>query len=319
MPTLFFRIAWMKDYQGNPETDVPKGAGSHVDENHNGGEIYNFYPLKGYYYGYVRTPRGNNLQLDMLTPGFKEDKLTGVTVVFFAKNPDTGGQYVIGWYKNAILYKKKQTTIDGWSYQAKAKIVDSYLVPVDRRVFPLPKRSSGQSTPGQANVWYISYYNSSFEKETLTYIEDPEKYLLKKAKKIRVSTPWQPVIELRKKVEEEAMSKVYEYYTLRDYKVEYVHTENRGWDLEATLGKQIFLLEVKGLSGPFRTIELTPNEYSNAKVRWKVFRLCIVSHALDKEIQKLDIYHINNEEKWVNAEGDELAVIELVSGRFTKV
>ena len=43
---IFLRTAWMKRYQGVNENDIPVGAGWYVNENADGGEVYNFLPIR---------------------------------------------------------------------------------------------------------------------------------------------------------------------------------------------------------------------------------------------------------------------------------
>lgn len=59
---FFVRIAWMNYYQG-VKNDIPKGAGSYVKENQNGGEVYNFKEISGKYYGYSRSQNGRSFDL----------------------------------------------------------------------------------------------------------------------------------------------------------------------------------------------------------------------------------------------------------------
>ena len=54
------------------------------------------------------------------------------------------------------------------------------------------------------------------------------------------------------------------------------------------------LLEVKGLSGNVTSVELTPNEYQNAKQMGHQYKICIVTTALHNphlEIYSYDVDH----------------------------
>jgi hypothetical protein len=51
---IFLRTAWMEFYKGRTQKDLPIGAGSYVSKNSDGGEVYNFFPIRGKYYGFAR-------------------------------------------------------------------------------------------------------------------------------------------------------------------------------------------------------------------------------------------------------------------------
>jgi hypothetical protein len=108
-PIIFLRTAWMKNYKGVNNEDIPSGAGSYVTENLDGGEVYNFLPVKGYYYGYARIQKARNLRIERLGADKEADLIKGATVVLFAKIPETGGEFIVGFYKNAVL---NRNTVD---------------------------------------------------------------------------------------------------------------------------------------------------------------------------------------------------------------
>ncbi|RYD56778.1 MAG: DUF3883 domain-containing protein [Sphingobacteriales bacterium] len=316
MPYIFLRIAWMKHYQGVTEDDIPSGAGSYVEVNKDGREVYNFFPIQGKYYGYARIQDGRSLHIERIGAKPAVPFIDNVTVVVFAKNPETGGQYIVGWYKNAKLNRQVQklahsTFPKGKNYQIIADIANSHLIPADDRIYTV-------EGPGQTNAWYAEEYeDAAYFQRLEDYMADPEGYIIRKARKIAIGRAWQPNVELRKKIEEKAMEFVESYYKVRDYEVDVVHKENYGWDLEATLNSKTLLLEVKGLSGPFNGIELTPNEYTNSKTNRKHYRICVVSYALDDNKRKLEIFYWSQNE-WINNAGNVLKVDEITSARFTK-
>ncbi len=59
-----------------------------------------------------------------------------------------------------------------------------------------------------------------------------------------------------------------------------VSRENKGWDIEGREAGKRVLVEVKGLSGPAISVELTPNEYKAMKRETKRYRLFVVTDAL---------------------------------------
>lgn len=312
---IFLRTAWMKHYKGVTDTDIPTGAGSWVEEHHDGQEVCNYLPIDNFYYGYARIQNGRDLRLENLGAGKNDDFIEGITIVYFAKNPVMGGQYIVGWYKNATLFRKVQKLEKGkrlehLDYLAKTDLNKVYLVPEDDRTFEIP-----DDGPGQTNAWYVERYkNPTYLSEVIKYIEDPENYVYRKSKKNHgLQRPWQEDAELRKQIETKAMNLVAEYFEKRNCIVQYRHKENLGWDLEAkSINKKTFLLEVKGLSSDFKAIELTPNEYLNSKKNNKNYRICVVSNILNDEKKKIDIFYWNGK-KWINNENKVLFVYEKTS------
>lgn len=309
---IFLRIAWMTDYRGRTRSDTPKGAGSFVDEYEDGGEVCNFYKIGTKYYGFARVQGNKNIRLQRLGADVNDEYLDDLTIIFFAKNPDTGGQYIVGWYKNARLYKavqhlKRGLRKDHPEYKSVASSV--HLVDESDRWFDIP-----QDGPGQSNVWYVTeYHDQSYLNSVLKYIQNPTPKQRRASMPKGKGTPWQKDLEIKKAVEISAMSITAQYYEARGFTVAYVHEENLGWDLEARKGRTTLLLEIKGLSGGFSTVELTPNEYS--KARRKDFRLCVVSNALDKKQNTLSIFYYEAG-KWRDKTGRILSVKEYVSARF---
>lgn len=308
---IFLRTAWMEHYKGVKKNDIPIGAGSYVTENADGGEVYNFQPLRGKYYGYARIQKGRGLRLTRLGASTGDELIEDITVVLFGRNPETGGQRIIGWYEHATLYRDTQRLQNNkrnnhpW-YVATAEVDNAYLVPEDNRLFPVPDNG-----PGQSNAWYVEEYDDrNYLREVQKYISNPEGYIFRKRKK---GGGWQKDAALRQKIEWAAMETVADYFESRNYRVEYRHKENLGWDLEASLGRQTLLLEVKGLSGDLMFVDFTPNEYENC-YRNSHYRICIVSNALNKNL-KLDIF-FREKQIWTNKKGDLLLPKTRQSARF---
>jgi hypothetical protein len=311
---IFLRIAWMKHYKGVTGDDIPVGAGSYVTEHDDGGEVSNFYRVRGRYYGYARIQGEKSLRLERLGASKTDKELTDVTVVFFAKNPYTKGQYIVGWYKHATLFKYLQFLGDEQRQRHPEHLTftatgNAYLVPDQDRLFEVPDESGG---PGQSNAWYVEEYHvKGYLREVVKYLDDPENYVFRKAGR---GSGWQRDVERRQKIEFAAMKTVAEYFERRNYIVIYRHTENLGWDMEATSGKQTLLLEVKGLSGDLIAVDFTPNEFENCKRNRRNYRICVVSQVL-KSNQQLNIF-FNETGKWVNQNGGMLIANVRQSARF---
>lgn len=320
---IFLRIAWMKEYKGVTETDIPSGAGSYVEENEDGGEVYNFYPVKDKIFGFSRVQGGKNIRIERLGTTKQAQEINNVTIVFFAKNDVLGGgQYVVGWYKNATLYRSVQNVNkslrNGYAaYNSVVNIDDAFLVPTMQRtqeVFHIP-----DDGPGQSNVWYVQEYgNPSFLNNLKKYIANPKAKLPTTPRNKITGTAWQQDVEKRKQVEWAAMETVQEYFEEQNFEVSYRHTENVGWDLEATINNSTLLLEVKGLSGTFGSVELTANEYKNAKQHKRNYRICVVSNALNIAHKKLDIYFYQNG-NWVNDNNETIQLSIIETAKFSKI
>lgn len=312
---LFLRIAWMENYEGRTTDDRPVGAGSHVDFYRDGGEVFNFKPIRGQLYGFVRIGSGHGLRIQRLGAKRKDVSVDNITVVFFSRNPQTGGQYIVGWYRNATVFRKIQTIKRGrgnkpW-YNIKTEAGKGRLIDLKDRNFEIPEEG-----PGRSNAWYAEDYSIRYIVELQKYMRAPKKYIHKQPVKIINKVPWQQNAALRKQIEEKAMEITEQYFTAKKYSVEYCHTKNYGWDMEASKTSQKLLLEVKGLSGSFQAVELTPNEFLNAKKNRRHYKICIVSKTLTKR-PVLDIYYWQDNQ-WITVDHHKLKVTPRIGAILSK-
>lgn len=154
---------------GKPDKIV--GGGKYVQENEHGHEACNFtkWP-NGKVYGHVETIKGENdrsLNLSMLGANEIDDFIEGVDVVWVATNPVLGGSYIIGWYKNARVYRKRQSFKNPPTKQHKLDKIDSYRIEADFSdtvLLPIHERKitvkRGKDWLGQANWWYPESKNN---------------------------------------------------------------------------------------------------------------------------------------------------------------
>lgn len=161
MKILFCNIAWMKYYVGNSDKDKPINGGSYIRETKDGGECYNFQDYNGYCYGYVML--NGNMALDKHFEGVSSNQscVDDVLVIWVATNKDSETR-IVGWYKNATVYREDQneeTFTDrnhSLYYRIKAQAKDCYLLPEDKRTFPIERASTvgpGMGM-GRSNIWY---------------------------------------------------------------------------------------------------------------------------------------------------------------------
>lgn len=161
------------------------GGGSYVEEYGYGHEIFNFKKINGKVYGYAQ-PGGTN-KLERLGANKGADHLEGVIVIFTATHKD-GGNYIVGWYKDAIFNRDYQKTIlserkfknEFIGYYVEAEEKNAILLSVDER-FSFPQIPRGiRGGMGQSNVWYAdSEEMRPFRVQVLNQINMYEKNLEK--------------------------------------------------------------------------------------------------------------------------------------------
>jgi len=309
----------MDRYQGLMDGDQIIGGGSYVKEEGRGHEICNFAPNTNVLYGYVQPP-GAQIDIERIGASADDESINGVTVIWTAARP-TGGTVVVGWYKNATVFRKyqkfpkppriqKQNGIDG--YWIKAPAYQASLLLVDERTLEIPRQVKGGM--GQANVWYADKPESaSIVKRVLDLVSG------KRAKRLPVKGRKGKQDQKRKaQIEKSAIRLCCEYFERLEYTVESVEKDNLGWDLEATSGKTVLRVEVKGLSGSAFSIELTPNEFKAFTEQADAYRLAVVTNAL--ESPELFICRYSKEQKrWViDDRPDKSLQIEIRRGASIK-
>ncbi len=104
----------------------------------------------------------------------------------------------------------------------------------------------------------------------------------------------------------------------KDWHIEDVSDQNKGWDLEATRGRERLYLEVKGLSGHRLIVELTPREYMKMQKHSGIYRVCVATKALLPDA-KIQIFRFRPDTKDLVAEdGVRLSVNTVESARLVE-
>lgn len=156
MVIIFCNIGWMNYYDGIHGDSIQRGGSYNKDAV--GYEVCNFTYCNGKVYGYVQ-PTGR-ISVDRLGATRSSDYIDGVTVVWTA-GPDTGGTAIVGWYKNATVYRDLQKipkptekhNVNGISeYRVVASAENAHLMATTERDFLIPRGVKGGI--GQSNVWY---------------------------------------------------------------------------------------------------------------------------------------------------------------------
>lgn len=168
---LFCSVGTMKFYDGM-SNDTLKYGGSY-NENHIGHEIYNFSNYSGRYYGYVQNT-SDTIEVDRLlgnTKG-KYSSVDDVLVVWCAKRLDTAGIYVVGWYRNATVYRKlHEVPFDVMKHRNDKSKYLFNIYSENAVLVPTNYRNHRVIGIGEAGVWYG---NEKENMSVLNYINDYE-------------------------------------------------------------------------------------------------------------------------------------------------
>jgi hypothetical protein len=165
----------MREYQGQTNEDKIVGGGRYVKIQKRGEEVCNFVAFKGKSYGYVQ-PVGEQIKLEKIGASRDAEKLIGVDIVVTARAPG-GGTVIVGWYKNATVYRfpqpiavtnglHKTNKVKFFRYEADASQIK--LLPPDMRVFGIPRGKGGM---GQSNVWYAEKVGQSWLDSVRAFID----------------------------------------------------------------------------------------------------------------------------------------------------
>lgn len=310
MTMLFCNVGWMERYQGLRSGDHISGGGAYVKKEGRGHEVCNFSPDKGQLYGYVQPP-GKHIDIDRMGASSDDDSIDGVTVVWTA-GPHSGGTVIVGWYKDAKVFRNyqkfakapvahSQNAIDG--YWIKAPSAKAILLPVDARVFEIPRGVKGGI--GQSNVWYADSQDSApLVKKIHAMIKGGGTFPIRRPKRGKTQDQ-----EKKAEVEKAAIRACCNHFENLGYAVTSVEKDNVGWDLVAKAGRSSLRIEVKGLSGPTFSIELTPNEYNAFTQHASDYRLAVVVSALERPL--LSICRYSDEQgAWI-VENNEHRTLEI--------
>lgn len=190
-PIIFIRVADMKYYKGITDTDKPENGGSYVSDTGRAHECYNFAPVvqDGEDYekclGYFQLSGGKNganqLHIERIVgceACKKEESCEGVTVVFVSKSNRAKSMRVVGYYKNATVYRYPHVMEfeSGYeqTYWFEAKKEDCVILPYHTRFsfanWYVPKSTEKNAFGfGRSQVWYAAEKGSSLKE--IEYVE----------------------------------------------------------------------------------------------------------------------------------------------------
>lgn len=174
MRILYCRIGWAECYNGNI-MDIPKNGGSFNNDDI-GHEFYNFSCYNGKYYGFFQL-NGTNIHIDRISKEEADEYIDNVLVIWLATNPKNGGTRIVGWYKNARVYKNIQKVPYNvfeqreHKYDKKGNRYDDFFICSNNAsiILPVEKRNKIISKMGQQSIWYG---DDETNKEVLKYIDN---------------------------------------------------------------------------------------------------------------------------------------------------
>lgn len=318
MRILFANIGWMSHYQGIKKNDHIKGGGSYSNEGKH--EVFNFLPIDGICYGYVKTVKFSPVNLKRIDSKCQSDVLHHVLVVWVASHPNTKGSFIVGWYKNATIFRNYQdsnvTQRNKYHYLITAKAEDCTLLPVDQRIFEIPRANSQRKgLMGQSNVWYAD----AKEKITIQLRNNVIEYIgdYSNKKKASPKIHLKINVEAKQKVEKAAIAFVTKEYQQLGYKVISREKDNIGWDLDAERTNLKLKLEVKGLADSQVSVHITQNEYNMMMANKDSYRLCVVVNALVSPMMVVFVWdEVVN--AWVS-DKDESIVLKITPSYLAEV
>lgn len=189
-PIIFVRVADMKYYRGITEHDKPFNGGSYVTETGLADECYNFAPIiqEGQDYekciGFFMASGGKGvgqLHIEKIVGCElmkKEETIENVHVVFVSKAPNDKTMRVVGFYKDATVYRHPKYMAFETEYEQmywfEAKKQNCVLLPYTERrnsewFVPASNSKYHDFGFGRSNVWYAGGKGAS--KQEREYVE----------------------------------------------------------------------------------------------------------------------------------------------------
>lgn len=307
---LLARVGWMKYYRGPQQGDEKPIAGGKYTEKSLGHEAFNFKPIAGTLYGYFQPQMAaSNIRLERIVPSLSNNaSADGILVVFVATSPSEGGQRVIGWYRNAAIFREPQSSRfverQQFDYFVQTSVDDGMLLPSHERNYVIPKGAGGI---GQANIWYPyeggKEKNASWIAPMLEFIYGYQGENLVQDPSAEADATISDVLEsvldtaagfesnpaIRIAIEGYAMSRAKKYFKDLNFHVE-DHSRTKPYDLYCTKGPATMYVEVKGTRSVGEEIQLTPNEVEHARLHGDRSVLFIV-HSVEVTATKIPTVH----------------------------
>ena len=334
---ILLHTVWMQNYAGY-EDDIGAGGFDYAQEHGFGYELLNFQNSSGSYYGYVQATNGT-INIDWLGAKPTDKYIDDILIIWTAPHPDGDGRFVVGWYKNARVFRKKRKPEPNLKrrfleqdicYNVTAAAEDCKLLPIDQRTLRIP--SNGKGLPGQSSCFFPA--NSKDPEKTEKIVQKALAFIEgysgnTPTGSTRENRNWRQTDAChRKEVETAAITAITARYNSLGYNVRSVEAESCGWDLEADKDDKSLCIEVKGRASNSTLVELTPNEYEKLQMvedsefnrKFKSgYRLAIVSNACSAD-QKLCIFsYVPKRKIWHEAESKKQLKITPKTGAKVEI
>ena len=328
---VFARIGYMHYYSGSQTGDEKPKHGGAYNVKGIGHELYNFKSINEHLFGYFQPyepPEDSDnpvtVNLERIDPKNDGNNNTDNVLVIFVSKKKDEGQVIIGWYKNARLYREYQLSEkymlrDEYHYNIKAEVKNSVLLPENFRKCKIP---TGRGAFGRANVVYLYETNGrqrdinstkfKWIKNAIKYVDnydgpnllidatgDAEKEIediIESHQTTRSGQGFKITPELRKKIEEYSVAKAIKYFKCNKYSVINVGSV-KSYDLDCTKDGDTLRVEVKGTQTQGDSVILTPNEVKNAK---KHKTALYVLHSIKVDIFRKTYRLAGGKEKVIN-------------------
>ncbi|MBN1471285.1 MAG: hypothetical protein JW925_05860 [Syntrophaceae bacterium] len=147
---IFARIGYMHYYSGPQKGDEKPRHGGSYNIKGIGHELYNFKTINGKLFGYFQPyepPEDSDnpvtVNLERIDPVTKDDDFINSVLVIFVSKKEGYGQVIVGWYKNASVYRNYQRPLknmlrENYRYNLQAEINNAVLLPENYRKFKIP-------------------------------------------------------------------------------------------------------------------------------------------------------------------------------------
>ena len=328
MKVLFARIGYMKFYQGPQRGDEKPIGGGKYNKSGIGHEAFNFKNIDGKLYGYFQPHMKDpyEIKLERIDPSSaKKSSVENVLVIWFARNPIGGGQVIVGWYKNATVYREIQKDNPlperhNYYHNVSCFTKDATLLPITKRKYQIGHNfKSKHGNPGQANAFYIlendlqpkdsSKRENSWIYKAIDYVENytgPRISTFEDEVAEEINTAvfasggqgFNTDIEKRLIIEKYAMNQCREYFEKRGYILKDVSSVY-SYDFEATKGpSEKLFIEVKGTQTEGINIILTKNEVEMAN-KYPSKMVLFLVHSIELGKRKIKRSAIKIVKPWV--------------------
>jgi hypothetical protein len=324
---LFARIGYMKYYQGPQKDDEQPIRGGSFNKHKIGHEVFNFMKTDGTIYGYFKASQKDYINLKRIDPkAVNQDRVDNVLVIWFAPNPIDKGQVIVGWYKNATVYRslinrKQPRELQNYSYNVSCSEENAILLPITKRKYQMGHNIKTKlGNPGQANAFYIFddklnlkdfsspinawipkaiEYVESYNGPSISTFEDVVAEEINTTVFASGGQGFQSDIKKRLIIEKYAMDECRKYFENKGYKLKNV-SNTHSYDFEATKSGKKILIEVKGTETAGNKIILTKKEvdialkYSDKMILFLVHSIILEKNKVkSKKVKKISPWKID--------------------------